>query len=69
MLSLQCRLFLSPVYFQQLEQKSHLLLLRAENYLEKGIQTARRQQWKGEEVKYLQERLQHVRKEKKERRN
>ena len=52
-------------YFTKLEKKSHTLLLRAENYLEKGIQTARRQQWKGEETQQLHERLQYIRKEKK----
>ena len=54
-------------YFNRLEKKSHTLLLRAENYLEKGIQTARRQQWKGEETQDLHERLQAVRREKKHR--
>lgn len=55
------------LYFRKLEKKSHTLLLRAENYLEKGIQTARRQHWKGEETQQLHERLQYVRKEKKQR--
>ena len=54
-------------YFSKLEKKSHTLLLRAENYLEKGIQTARRQQWKGEETQDLHDRLQAVRREKKSR--
>ena len=56
-------------YFKELEKKSHTLLLRAENYLEKGIQTSRRQQWKGDETQELHERLQFVRKEKKTRRD
>ena len=55
-------------YFRELEKKSHTLLLRAENYLEKGVQVARRNKWKGVETRDVHERLQYVRREKKSRR-
>lgn len=55
-------------YFRELERKSHTLLLRAENYLEKGVQIAQRNRWKGQESVELHERLQYVRREKKSRR-
>ena len=55
------------IYFSRLEKKSRSLLLRAENYLEKGITIARRQNWKGEETQALKSRLISVRIEKKNR--
>ena len=53
------------IYFQTLREKSKTLLLRAENYLEKGLTIAKRQNWKGPETIEIEERLKAVRMEKK----
>ena len=54
-------------YFHVMEEKSHHLLILAENYAVKGVQMTKRDNWKGPETQMLEDRVLALRKEKKKR--